>query len=106
MESILNILSAVFLAVGAFLSFSSAVGIIRMPDFYSRIHAVGITDTLAAFLILAGLAMLASTWIEVAKLAMVFTFLAFTSPTATHALSKAAKHAGLRPLLSKQTDDT
>ncbi|MDX1695922.1 MAG: monovalent cation/H(+) antiporter subunit G [Ketobacteraceae bacterium] len=97
MDTVFIILSGVCLITGAFLGLTSAVGIIRMPDFYSRIHAVGITDTLAAFLILVGLALLATTWIEVAKLAMVFSFLAFTSPTATHALSKAAKHAGLQP---------
>lgn len=106
MDAILTILSAVCLLGGAFLSISSAIGVMRMPDFYSRIHALGITDTLAAFLILSGLALLASHWIEVAKLAMVFTFLAFTSPTATHALSKAAKHAGLMPMVAKETDDS
>ena len=97
MEMFLSIVSAILLIVGVFFGLSSAIGILRMPDFFSRIHAVGMTDTLSAFLILTGLACLASHWIEVAKLAMVFAFLVFTSPTATHALSKAAKKSGLKP---------
>lgn len=97
MDTLLTILSSVCLLVGAFFGLSAAIGVIRLPDFYSRIHAAGVSDTLAAFLILLGLALLATHWIEVAKLAMVFAFLAFTSPTATHALSKAAKHSGLKP---------
>lgn len=105
MGTVTEIGSAICLLLGVFLSLTSAVGVLRMPDFYSRIHAVGITDTLAAFLVLAGLALLASTWIEVGKLIMVFTFLVFTSPTATHALSKAAKHAGLEPLVNKRTGE-
>ena len=105
MDLLITILSAICLISGSFLGLTSALGILRMPDFYSRIHAVGITDTLAAFLILTGLALLASTWIEVSKLVMVFSFLAFTSPTATHALSKAAKHSGLRPYLKKKTTE-
>lgn len=105
MNATMEIGSAICLLLGAFLILTAALGVLRMPDFYSRIHAVGITDTLAAFLILAGLALLASTWIEVAKLVMIFAFLVFTSPTATHALSKAAKHAGLKPLLIKRTGE-
>lgn len=105
MAPLLEVVSGICLLIGVFLGFTSALGLLRMPDFYSRIHAVGITDTLAAFLILTGLALLASTWIEVAKLAMVFAFLVFTSPTATHALSKAAKHAGLRPLVTKPNEE-
>ena len=105
MDSLFPILSGVCLMIGIFLSLTSAVGILRMPDFYSRMHAVGITDTLAAFLILSGLALLATSWMEVTKLAMVFAFLAFTSPTASHALSKAARHSGLRPFVTKKSTE-
>lgn len=100
-STVLDYLSWACLIGGSLLGLSGALGILRLPDFYSRIHAGGITDTLTAFLILAGLALQAPHWIVAVKLGMVFVFLAFTSPTATHALSKAAMQNGLRPYLKQ-----
>ena len=104
MELFLNTLSALFLLLGSLLGLTGAIGILRLPDFYTRIHAAGITDTLTAFLILTGVALLADSWLVVAKLAMVFFFLAFTSPTASHALAKAARQSGLEPVLAGRRD--
>ncbi|MDG4582816.1 MAG: monovalent cation/H(+) antiporter subunit G [Candidatus Competibacter sp.] len=65
-------------------------GMLRMPDFYTRLHAASITDTLGAGLILLGL-MLQGGWTLVsAKLLLILLFLWLTSPTATHALVRAA----------------
>lgn len=101
MEEILNILCWILLVTGGFLCISGAVGLLRFPDFFTRIHAASVTDTLATAMILLGLFIQADTWIVQAKLVMVLLFVLLTSPTAGHALVKAALHAGLKPELPK-----
>lgn len=86
---------------GLFFLFVGAVGLARLPDFYTRLHGAGVTDTLGAELILFGL-MLQSGWsLMTAKLAIVALFLFITSPTATHAIANAAYFAGLKPVLTR-----
>jgi multicomponent Na+:H+ antiporter subunit G len=73
----------------------------RFPDFFTRLHAAGIADTLCALLILLGLALQAGFTLVSLKLFLIFVFLFFTSPAATHALANAALHGGLKPKLAK-----
>ena len=94
---IIDILSWICLLSGGALGIAGGIGIHRFPDFYSRLHAVGITDTLCAILILLGLGLQAGWSLTAFKLALIFVFLFFTSPTATHALANAALHSGLQP---------
>lgn len=83
-------LSWLALLGGIFFVIVGGAGMLRLPDFYTRLHAASITDTLGAGLILLGL-MLQGGWTLVsAKLLLILLFLWFTSPTATHALVKAA----------------
>jgi multicomponent Na+:H+ antiporter subunit G len=89
------------LLAGAFLSIIGGIGMHRFPDFYSRLHAAGTTDTLCAALILLGLALQAGVSLASFKLLLIFAFLLFTSPTATHALANAALHGGLKPKLDR-----
>lgn len=96
---IIDILSWICLLSGGLLGVVGAVGIHRFPDFYSRQHAVGITDTLCAMLILFGLALQAGISLAAFKLALIFIFLFLTSPTASHALANAAMHSGLKARL-------
>ena len=84
---------AAFLLIGAF-------GILRLPDFYTRLHPAGIVDTLGAGLILAGLTLQAGWTLIAAKLVLIFVLLMLTSPTACHATARAALAAALRPKLS------
>jgi multicomponent Na+:H+ antiporter subunit G len=84
---------------GGALGIVGGIGIHRFPDFYSRLHAAGITDTLCAMLILLGLGLQAGWSLTAFKLTLIFVFLFFTSPTASHALANAALHSGLRPRL-------
>ena len=72
------------------------IGLLRLPDFYSRTHAAGLTDTLGGTLILAGLMLQAGFGGTTIKLAMLAVILYVTSPTGTHALVKAAYSRGLR----------
>lgn len=81
-----------FMLIGSF-------GVLRLPEFYARIHAAGITDTLATTLLLGGL-IVESGWTQTSlKLALVGVFLFLTSPTSTHAMINAAHQAGLKPRL-------
>lgn len=98
---ILDILSWVCLVAGGILGIVGGIGIHTFPEFYSRLHAVGITDTLCAMLILLGLGLQAGLGIAAFKLVLVFVFLFFTSPTATHALANAALHSGLQPKVDR-----
>jgi multicomponent Na+:H+ antiporter subunit G len=70
-----------------------------MPDFYTRVHAASVVDTLGAGFILLGLLLQAGLTLVGAKLMMLGLLLLFASPTATHALVRAALHRGLQPLL-------
>lgn len=95
-ELLLQAMSAVALALGCFFMVSGAVGLVRFPDFYSRMHAAGITDTLATFLIIGGLMLTAGWSLALFKLGLILLFIFFTSPTASHALAKAAQHSSLK----------
>jgi multicomponent Na+:H+ antiporter subunit G len=81
--------------LGCFLGLVGAFGLIRLPDMYARLHAVGITDTLCSFLILSGLACRADSINVIAKLVLIFLFLLFTSPVSSYALANNAWRWGL-----------
>ena len=83
-------ISAVFLALGAFFALTGAVGVLRFPDFYSRLHPAGHGDTLAQTFFLFGLLFQSPDLFMAAKLVLITVFLYITAPTATHAISQAA----------------
>jgi multicomponent Na+:H+ antiporter subunit G len=97
MAGVLDILSWIIIVVGAGFSIVGAIGLLRFPDFYTRLHAAGITDTLGAWLILLGVLLQVESWLVATKLVLIVVFLFFTSPTATHALARAALASGLKP---------
>ena len=99
MDVVIEITSAICLLIGSFLCVSGGVGILRFPDFYTRMHAVGVTDTLGAGMILIGLILLSQDALVTAKLVMILLMTLFINPTASHALAKAAIHNGLKPVL-------
>ncbi|MCH7880075.1 MAG: monovalent cation/H(+) antiporter subunit G [Proteobacteria bacterium] len=105
MDTLIDITSALCLLTGSFLCISGGVGIFRFPDFYTRMHAVGVTDTLAAGMILIGLMLQTSDSLVVIKLIMILLMTLFINPSATHALAKAAAHNGLMPLLDKKENN-
>lgn len=95
-------LSWAFLIVGGAFCLIGAIGLLRMPDFYTRMHAASIIDTLGAALILLGLLLQAGMTLIAVKLFMLAVLIFFTSPTATHALARAAMVRGLKPLLADE----
>ena len=98
---LVDIISWIFIITGALLGIAGGIGIHRFPDFYSRLHAAGTTDTLCAASFLVGLAMQTGITIASLKLLLIFVFLFFSSPTATHALANAALLGGLKPELDE-----
>lgn len=92
-----EIVSLILIAAGAFFLLVGSVGILRLPDFYSRTHATGKSDTLGLMLAMLGLAVHEGLGINSAKLLVVIVFVALTSPVGTHALTRAAYQTGLRP---------
>ncbi len=93
--------SVVSISAGLFFVLAGTLGVLRLPDFYTRLHAAGMTDTLGAELILIGLIIQAGLTQMSLKLLIVAFFLFITSPTATHAVAHAAYKAGLKPKLGK-----
>jgi len=86
-----DVLTWLFLLVGMALLVIGAVGLLRMPDVYARMHPAGVVDTGAAGLILCGLMFQGGFSMVTVKLVLVLVFLWLTSPTATHALAVAAR---------------
>lgn len=99
MAWLLDLLSWLALMAGSFCVFSGGLGLLRFPDFFSRMHAAGVMDTLGAGLILLGLLFQVEEWTVGVKLLLILLFLWLSSPTSSHALAKSAIHGGLRPLL-------
>jgi multicomponent Na+:H+ antiporter subunit G len=96
---IIDVLSFVLLALGGFFVFMGGLGALRLPDFYTRMHAASLTDSLGTILTLGGI-MLQSGWsLATVKLITILFFLMLTGPTATYALANTA-------LLSKPEPET
>lgn len=106
MSAVVDVLSWGLLLAGGFFCIVGAIGLNRMPDFYTRVHAAGVIETLGAFPILLGLILQAGFTLVTAKLVMIGVLLFLTSPASTHALCKAALVRGLEPLLAPTEDST
>lgn len=88
------------ISLGAFFLMVGSIGLLRLPDFFSRTHATGKADTLGILLIITGLVIIEvqyGNWINSAKLLIIIGFVALTNPTATNALARAAYKMGLKP---------
>lgn len=93
-----------FVSAGAFFLLIGSIGLIRLPDFYSRTHATGKADTLGIMLIMFGLFIHEGITINGAKLLLIIVFVALTNPTATNALAKAAYQFRLKPWFKKEKE--
>lgn len=94
-------LGSALLLVGAVLAVIGTIGVLRFPDFYTRLHAASVTDTAAVTLAVIGMALLAPSAAVVFKLVVVWLFLFLTGPTSSHALANAAHTAGLQPMIGR-----
>jgi len=107
----MNILSGILIGIGLFFSFGGAVGILRFPDFYSRLHPAGKLDTAGLLFSMSGLALFIiqdlslGSIITALKIMLIAVFVFITSPTATHAIIDAGFTAGLIPWTKKQAEE-
>ncbi|EPJ43985.1 MAG: hypothetical protein OFPII_38160 [Osedax symbiont Rs1] len=93
--------SGLCLLVGSIVCISGAIGVIRFPDFYTRMHAASVTDTLGAAAILLGLMISSTEFVVFAKLLLILLLGLLIGPTTSHVLAKAAFRNGLKPKLLK-----
>ena len=98
MTLLLDIVSWACILVGGAFSIIGGIGLLRLPDLFSRMHAAGIIDTLGMGLIMLGLMLQGGFSLITVKMIIIVFFIIFTSPTANHALAKAALHGGVRPV--------
>ena len=105
MMDIMDVVSAILLLVGSGFTLIGSIGIVRMPDVFTRLHAAGITDTLGAAGVLLGLALKAGFSLLLVKLLLMLAFLLLLNPTACHALARAALHGLRRPWMGLTHDD-
>jgi multicomponent Na+:H+ antiporter subunit G len=97
---VIDVASWICLGVGGLACVVGAVGLLRMPDLFTRMHAASLVDTVGAGFVLLGLALQAGPTLVTVKLAMIGLLIFFASPTATHALARAALYRGVKPLLA------
>ncbi len=95
-----TIVAWVFLAAGGFFLVVGAIGINRMPDIFTRLHAASVGDTFGAGLMLVGMMIVAGLSLVTVKLVFLLLFLWFMGPVVTHAIARAALEAGERPKLA------
>lgn len=97
------VITCLLLAGGLFFLAVSSVGVVRLPDFYSRCHAVGKSETLGSMLVLFGLAVFNGLDVNTWKILIILLFIALANPTATHIIARAAYQTGLQPwILAKR----
>ncbi|WP_372004494.1 monovalent cation/H(+) antiporter subunit G [Tistrella mobilis] len=97
MTLVIDLISWALILGGALFVITGAVGLVRMPDFYTRLHPAGMIDTFGAWLMLAGMCVQAGFTLVTAKLIIIGLFLFFTSPTASHIVANAALVSGVKP---------
>ena len=93
-----DLLSWISVLGGLFFIVVGSIGVLRFPDVYTRLHAAGMTDTMGAGLVLVGLSFQEGLTLITVRLLMIWAFLLFTSPIATHALARAALHGKVEPI--------
>ena len=102
MEILVYFASWICLLLGSAFCIIGGIGLMRLPDFYNRIHGGGITDTLGAGLVMLGLMLQAGGSLVTVKLVLIMLFLLLTSPVSSHAIARAARHSGLEPELTEE----
>jgi multicomponent Na+:H+ antiporter subunit G len=108
----MSILAVIFIVAGVFFFTTSTIGLLRFPDFYTRMHATGKGDTLGAFLTLTGLALYnldhgfsVDAILVSIKILFIALFIFIANPTATHAITKAGLDCNLKPWEKKETSE-
>lgn len=99
------IVSILFVVIGILFMLTGSIGILRLPDFYSRTHAVSKSDTLGIIFVISGLVIYEGLTQSSFKLILVILFIALSNPIGTHALARAAMLKGLKPFFNKNSGE-
>jgi len=99
MPDVQSFFSILFISLGILFILVGSIGILRLPDFFSRSHAVSKSDTIGVFFVIIGLIVYEGATLSSAKLFLIVLFIALSNPIGTHALARAALKKGLKPLL-------
>ncbi|MDC3401802.1 monovalent cation/H(+) antiporter subunit G [Alphaproteobacteria bacterium] len=102
-DFLVTAIAIISLCLGSLGVVLGALGLIRLGDVYQRMHGAGIVDTGGAGLILFGLLLLSPDWTVAVRVALIGMLIVFTSPTATHAIARAATLAGIEPILARRS---
>ena len=92
--------------LGAFFTVVGALGLVRMPDVFTRMHAASVTDTAGAGLFILGMMLQAGFSLTALKLLILLALFVFTGPVVTHALAQTCLHENLKPLLAEDSTAT
>lgn len=101
----IDILSGVLLVTGAAFYLIGAIGLNRMPDVFTRMHAISVSDTLGVGLLVLGMLLQAGPTLIAFKLVVIYALLFLTGPISSHALARAALHDGEDPLLTNEAGE-
>ena len=101
-----DVITILFIVCGFFFFTTATLGLLRLPDFYARLHATGKGDTLAVFLSLLGFAVYQGFSLTGLKIVFIAVFMFLAQPTATHAISRAAYRCGVQPWTFETEDGT
>jgi len=102
MTEIQNILTVLLIVAGSFFMLVGSIGVIRLPDFFTRSHATSKSDTLGIMLIILGLMVYEGFCLNSLKLLIIFVFVAIANPVGAHALARAALSFGIKPWFKKE----
>jgi len=105
MALLVDILSWVLIVGGGVFLIIGGVGMLRMPELYTRMHAAGIIDTAGLALMMIGLMLQAGFTLITVKLILIVVFILYTSPMSTHALAQSALSTGVKPFLADGADN-
>ena len=96
-----DVLSWALILLGSFFTVVGALGLVRMPDVFTRMHAASVTETLGVGFLILGMCLQAGVGLVTLKLFFLLALFFFTAPVVTHALAQACMHEGIRPVLAE-----
>ena len=105
-DIVIDIISWVLMGLGGACVLIGGIGALRLPNFYARLHAASLTDTIASILVLAGIMLQAGLSLATIKLMAILVFLLLTGPTASYAIANAALLSGMTPGALMKTPPT
>jgi multicomponent Na+:H+ antiporter subunit G len=98
----MSVIAITLILAGLFFLVVAAIGMVRLPDVFSRSHALSLTDSLGAVLVLAGLAIYQGFSMNLLKILVVLALIFLLNPVISHATIRAALRSGLKPWVREQ----